>query len=55
MRTSASSFMNVKVLTRNNKGFLMSRPVALGSDKYVGLDLTLIRYIKTSAGIRLES
>ena len=56
MQMSALSSMNVKILTRNDKGLLVGRPVAPRLDViYVNLDLTLIRCIKTSADARLES
>ncbi len=33
---------------KNDKGLLVGRPIAPKPDKYIGLDLTLIRCIETS-------
>ena len=55
MRTLASSSINVKVLTKNDKSLLVGRPVAPRPDiEYIGLDLTLIGCLKTSADAHLE-
>ena len=55
MRTSALSFINVRVLTRNDKSLLVGRLVAPRLDiEYIGLDLTLIGCMKTSVSARLE-
>ena len=56
MQTSALCSMNIKALTRNDKGLLVDRPVAPKPNvEYVSLDLTLIGCIMTSVGIRLRS
>ena len=40
MQMLALSFINIKALTKNNKGLLMGKLIALRPEKYVGLDLT---------------
>ena len=57
VRTLVVVFYVCQGLTRMTMAFLVSRPVAslCLDDKYVGLELTLIGCIETSAIARLES
>ena len=55
MRTLALFFMNIRALTRNDKGLLVGKPMVFRPDiEYIGLDLTLIGCMEIFAGARLE-
>ena len=49
-------FYECQNIDGNDKGFLIDRSIASKHDvEYISLSLTLIRYIKTSIDVHLES